>query len=122
MATRFKVPAALPSPIASLTIDKFSISFNTKSQRFTFDAVSSFRVDDQTVAIGVSVDLAQGGGKDYSRNLGGSLSFGSHKFGLKFLEDSSATGGVPSDTIVGTYKEKGSLDLNSLVASASNGS
>ena len=70
VADRFGVPGALPTPIATLSIDALRLSFNTKTQHFKFTADASFKADDKSIGIGVLVDVTHSAAGAYSPPAG----------------------------------------------------
>lgn len=91
LAGLFGVDDALPAPLAGLSVKNLSVSFNTKTQDFTFTCEADFPLGDDTVAIVVDIDISHQGVGVYTKTFGGRITVDSLEFDLLFSQNATDT-------------------------------
>lgn len=115
IAQRFSVDTVLPAAIEGLSLDNLRIWFDTSTGDFNFTCAASFPIDDQHVAITVTIRL-DNTGTSYAKTFGGHLTVGDLAFDLGFAQNQAST------VFVAVYSHTGAaraLRIRDLVAAVS---
>lgn len=96
----------VPAPIASLVLTNLALSFQTGTDKFTFDCTGQFTIAETQLAMTVNIAIqpAQKGG--YDAFCRGNLMVGTHSFTVIFDHEDTR-----SDTFIAAYAHTGPAEM-----------